>query len=142
MALLSILDRFRPVGAPGPAGPVGVPPADDQGPAAELTVVFAALEPYVELCRRLVDEARAEAEHALPRARDEASAILAQARLAAGAARARAAAHVEQTASQQDERLRRLATVQAAELAEAGSQRMPDLVADIVDTILSAPLMR
>ena len=36
MALLSILDRFRPVGAPGPAGPVGVPPTDDQGPAAEL----------------------------------------------------------------------------------------------------------
>ena len=43
MARLSILDRFRPVGAPGAAGPVGVPAADDQGPAAEVAPVFAAL---------------------------------------------------------------------------------------------------
>ena len=36
------------IGAPGNAGPAGVPAADDQGPAAELLPVFAALASDVE----------------------------------------------------------------------------------------------
>src|SRR5674476_1314795 len=58
MARVNILDRFRPVGAPGPAGLAGVPAADEQGPAAELAPVFAALAADVESCHRLVEEAR------------------------------------------------------------------------------------
>src|SRR5450756_2853427 len=77
MARLSILDRFRPVGAPGPAGLAGVPAADEQGPAAELAPVFAALAADVESCHRLVEEARQEADGALVRAHEQAAAILA-----------------------------------------------------------------
>src|ERR1019366_3273449 len=67
MARPNILDRFRPVGAPGPAGPAGVPAADDQGPAVELAPVFDALAADVQACRTLVAEARRDAEAALSR---------------------------------------------------------------------------
>src|SRR5665811_2240014 len=96
MARSNILDRFRPVGAPGPAGPAGVPAADDQGPAVELAPVFEALAADVQACRRLVDEARREAEAALSLAHERGAAIIAQARLDAVTERVSAAARVEQ----------------------------------------------
>ena len=42
MARPNMLDRFR-AGAPGAAGPAGVPASDDLGPVAELSPVFSAL---------------------------------------------------------------------------------------------------
>src|SRR5665647_1559647 len=119
MARVNILDRFRPVGAPGPAGLAGVPAADEQGPAAELAPVFAALAADVESCHRLVEEARQEADGALVRAHEQAAAILAQARLDAGAERARAAARVEQAASKRDALLLSQARKEADNLEEA-----------------------
>ena len=142
MARLNILDRFRPVGAPGPAGPAGVPAADDQGPAGELAPVFAALAADVESCRKLVEEARREADEALLRAHEQAAAIVAQARLDAGAARADAAASVVQAASAQEAQLLAQAGKEADELEAAGMVLLPATVRKVIDNLLSEQLTR
>jgi cell division septum initiation protein DivIVA len=140
MARPNILDRFRPVGAPGPAGPAGVPAADDQGPAAELAPVFAALATDLESCRELVEEARREADDVLSRAHAQAAAIVAKARLDAGAERARAAAGVEQAATVQDALLLAQAGKEADDLEEAGTARLPGTVQKVIATLLSERL--
>ncbi|WP_427007707.1 hypothetical protein [Pseudarthrobacter sp. H2] len=138
MAPLSILDRFRPVGAPGPAGPAGVPAADDQGPAAELAPVFAALAGDAASCAALVEEARLSAEGDVARARAQAAAIVSAARLEAGAERAKAAARVEQSASERDMQLLEQARREAAALEESGLARIPAVVGKVIDTLLAA----
>ncbi|HEX5332911.1 MAG TPA: hypothetical protein VFW79_09735 [Cellulomonas sp.] len=140
MARLSILDRFRPVGAPGPAGPVGVPAVDEPGHAAELAPVFAALTADVESCRRLVEEAQQQAEATLADARAEAAAIISRARLDEPAARADAAAAVEQAASADDERTLQTAHDAATALRESGSARLPAAVRLVVDRLLADQL--
>ncbi len=139
MARLSILDRFRPVGSPGPAGPAGVPAADDLGPAAELAPVFAALAGDVAACAALVEEARLSAEKDVARARARAAAVLSAARLEAGARRADAAAKVLATASHQDAELLERARIEAAALEKSGSARMPAIVGSVIDTLLAPP---
>jgi len=140
MARSNILDRFRPAGAPGPAGPVGVPAADDQGPAVELIPVFAALAADVETCRRLVDEARREADGVLSHAREQAAAIIAQARVDEGVERARAAAQVEQAASEQDARLLAHARKEADDLEEARMALLPGTARRVIDNLWSEQL--
>jgi vacuolar-type H+-ATPase subunit H len=139
MARLSILDRFRPVGTPGAAGPAGVPAADDQGRAAELAPVFAALAGDVAACEALVAEARDSADKDVARARAQAAAIVAQARLDAGAARVRAAARIEQEASQRDAQLLEQARQEAATLEKAGLARLPAVVSKVIDNLLAPP---
>lgn len=139
MARLSILDRFRPVGAPGPAGPAGVPAADDQGPAAELAPVFAALADDVAGCAALVEEARRTAEETLLSARGKAAAMLSQARLDAGAERAKAATRVEQEASNSDAQVLEKARQEAAALEDAGLGRIPAVVGEVMETLLAPP---
>lgn len=137
MVRSNILDRFRPVGAPGAAGPVGVPVADKQGPAAELLPVFEALAADVEMGRELVAQARREAETELAGARERAAAIVARARLDAGAERQRAAARIEESAAARDAQLLDEAAAQAAGLTAAGRARLPALVRAIVDGLLA-----
>lgn len=141
MARLSILDRFRPVGAPGPAGAVGVPAADSRGHAAELALVFAALAPDVEACQRLVDEARKLAEDDTARARTAAAAIVARARLESDAARADAADLVEQATSERDMRTLETARREASRLRASGVARIPDTVGRVIDRLLADQLM-
>lgn len=140
MARSNILDRFRPAGAPGPAGPVGVPATGDQGPAVELAPVFAALGADVESCRRMVDEARREADGVLSSAVEEAAAIIARARLDEGAERARAAARVEQAASAQDAQLLARARKDADDLERSRTALLPGLVRTVMDRLLSEQL--
>ncbi|WP_427174856.1 hypothetical protein [Arthrobacter sp. 92] len=137
MARLSILDRFRPVGAPGPAGPAGVPAADNQGPAAELAPVFTALAADVARCAALVEEARLSAEEDVARARTQAAAILSQARLDAGAERAKAASRIEQEASERDGQLLEQARHEAAALEESGLALIPAVVSKVIGTLLA-----
>ncbi len=139
MTLLSILDRFRPAGAPGSAGVAGVPTLDVQGPEAELAPVFAALAPDVAACAEVVDAARQASTYRLAQSREQAAAVVAQARLDADAARSRAAADVEQTASAADEAARREARDQAARLAEAGRPRVEELASRLAHSLLDAP---
>lgn len=137
MARLSILDRFRPVGAPGPAGPSGVPAADNQGPAAELAPVFAALAGDAASCAALVEEARLKAEGNMTQARAQAAAILSRARLEAGAERARATARVEQAASERDTALLEQARHDAAALEKSGLALIPAVVGKVIDALLA-----
>lgn len=140
MARQTILDRFRPLGAPGPAGPAGVAAADETGPAAELAPVFGALADDVDLCRGVVDEARQEAATALARAHESAAALVAEARLHAGAEHSRAAAVVEQAAAATDARLLATARVEADEIAAVGAARLPGTVRRVMDTLLAENL--
>jgi len=137
MARLSILDRFRPVGAPGPAGPVGVPAVDEPGHAAELAPVFAALAADVESCRRLVEDAQQQADRTRADARAEAAAIVARARRAEAAARSDAAATIERVATAQDEHTLEVARAAASALQESGSARIPDAVQAVIDRLLA-----
>ncbi|MFF3039481.1 hypothetical protein, partial [Arthrobacter citreus] len=102
MARPTILDRFRPVGAPGPSGPVGVPSTDQEGPDAELLPVFASLQPDTAEGRSQVEAAAARARDLLAEARRQADAEVAQARLDSGSVRARAAEEVSQQAAAQE----------------------------------------
>lgn len=139
MVRLTILDRFRPVGTPGAAGPTGVPTADEQGPAAELIPVFAALEADVAACTALVADARVSAERDTVRARTQAAAIVAQARREAGAERAKAATRVEKEASERDAQLLEQARREAAALGESGLALLPATVGQIIDRLLAPP---
>lgn len=133
----SLLDRFRPVGAPGPAGPAGVPAGDEQGPEAELLPVFEALDPTIRDGRRMVDEAQARAEDTVARARTQAAAMVEQARMDSAAVRANAAAAVSREAEAADEEMLRQATEEAAELRHRGESRVPALAASIVADLVS-----
>jgi hypothetical protein len=141
MARPNILDRFRPVGAPGPAGQVGVPAAADQGPAAELAPVFAALAADVESCRTLVEQARQEADGALFHAREQVASLIAQARLDEAGERTRAAADVERAASERDSQLLAQARTEAGDLEDAGIALLPGTVRKVIDRLWSEHLM-
>ena len=133
----TILDRFRPVGAPGPGGPAGVPAADDQGVAAELVPVFAALARDVTACESLVAEARQSSEREMEQARAQAAVIVAKARREAVTERAKAAARIEQEASKRDAQLLEQARLEAAALSEAGLARLPAAVDQVVNSLLA-----
>ena len=137
MARNSLLDRFRPVGAPGPAGPSGVPASDDQGPEAELVPVFEALDPTIRDGRMLIDDATARAADTVAQARTQAAAMVEQARMDSGAVRANAAAAVSRDAETADEEMLRKAADEAAELKRRGESRVPALAAAIVADLVS-----
>lgn len=135
MARPTILDRFRPVGAPGPSGPVGVPSTDQEGPDAELLPVFAALQPDTEEGKARVEAATARAEELLADARRQADADVAQARLDSGSVRARAAEEVTQRAADQEKELLSAARDRADRLGRAARERIPELAARIAGSI-------
>lgn len=137
MARPSILDRFRPVGAPGPAGPVGVPSQDDQGTAAELLPVFAALNDEIQTGTERIEEAQALAEAEVATAREQAAALLSRARHDAGAERARVAALVEAEAATRDALLREQALQEADTMKEAGRARLPATVRQAIEALLA-----
>ena len=140
MARNSLLDRFRPVGAPGPAGPAGVPAADDEGPAAELIPVFDALDPAIEAARHQAAEAGTAADSTVTAARRQAAALVEQARMDSARVRAEATARVTGEAARTDEDLLARAGETAAQLRSRGESRIPELagtlVADLVSDLL------
>ena len=136
MARSSILDRFRPVGAPGPAGPVGVPSTDVPGYVTELAPVFAELEADIDTCRSEVRDAHQRAAAAVAQARADAAAEVARARREAAAARAAAAAAVTESAAQDDARVIASAQEQARVIGASGTTRLPGVVRQVVDRLL------
>lgn len=142
MARNSLLDRFRPVGAPGPAGPAGVPATDNQGPEAELVPVFEALDPTVRETEALTTDAVKRAAQSVKQAREEAAAMVEKARMESGAVRAEAAAAVSREAAAADEEMLQRARDEADEIKRRGESRVPQLaaviVADLVRDLLSS----
>lgn len=135
MARPTILDRFRPVGAPGPSGPAGVPSTDQEGPDAELHPVFAALQPDTDAGRAQVEAAAEQARNLLAEARRQADAEVAQARLDSGAVRARAAEEVTHHAAAAEKELLAQARNRAEQLSRAAQDRLPALAAKIAGSI-------
>lgn len=133
----NFLDRFRPVGSPGPAARTGVPAADVQGPQAELAPVFAALAPDLERCRALVDEARRDGEHELATARAAAEAVVAQAKLETESVRRLAYDGVLAASARDDTRLAQDATAEAEQITRRGKERLPDAVRRIVESLFA-----
>lgn len=136
MAWLSILDRFRPVGAPGPVGPAGVPAQDAAGPLTELVPVFDALRPDVEHAGALIADAAAAAQEIADTARHQAAAVLADARARGPQVRADAASAARGAAEADRTRLDERARTQVVELEARAARRLPDLVDRAVALVL------
>jgi len=126
-----LLQRLRPTGAPGGAGPVAVP-ADDAARNRELEPVFAALEETFAQCDQLARDAEHAAAEELARADREAQQWLAEARLAAVGQRAAAAAAVRREADAAAAALLREAEADAARLRASGRAALGPLVERIV----------
>lgn len=133
--LADSLRRFKPAVAPGAAGPPGTPIDQAEEAAAELAAVFAALEPVHVAAGRVRAEARADAERRRRQGMEEAERILAGARARRDAVRAEAASR--QLAALDEAR----ATIDAGAKAEAervrqvAEQRLPGIVARVVDGV-------
>lgn len=136
MTLLSILDRFRPAGAPGSAGVVGVPALDDTGPASELAPVFAALETEMTACADQVAAARSAARSSIDAAHERATALLAEAHLRADAVRAGAAAVVHDEATAGAAALLTDAREQVARVDALGRERAEALASRLAEGLV------
>ncbi|PKQ14384.1 MAG: hypothetical protein CVT68_12150 [Actinobacteria bacterium HGW-Actinobacteria-8] len=136
MTLLSILDRFRPAGAPGHVGVVGVPALDDTGSASELAPIFAALEPDVAACAEQVAAARSAARASIHAAHESAATLLAEARLRADAARAEAESAVHDEATAGDAALLTDAREEVARVEVLGQGRAAALAPRLAEAIV------
>ena len=123
----TILDRFRRAAAV----PAGV--ADDL--ARELAPVFAALDAIEEDCRRAHAEAVAAAERRVAAARADAAVVSARGRERAEAVRAAAEAERRRAREAEAQALRADSEAEAARIREEGADRIPALVAAVVDCI-------
>ncbi|KFF61016.1 hypothetical protein JF66_00670 [Cryobacterium sp. MLB-32] len=140
MAGSNFLDRFRPVGAPGPGAPVGVPAADIPGVEVELAQVFAALAADADACRRIVEAARRDADRTVSQSRERAAGIIAQARLDVSAEQAAAAVRVLGDAAERDAQIMDEASRRSADLQRAGRSRLPRVVETIIDRLVAERL--
>jgi vacuolar-type H+-ATPase subunit H len=114
-----------------------VPATDERGPREELAPVFTALAPDIESSRTLVEQAEKDATDMLSRARNETSALLAQAQLDARSARAEAAARVAKENTDRDEALLAKARDEAEVLARTGTALIPEMTRTVVDRMLA-----
>jgi len=128
----SVLDRFRPAGAPGGAAPAGVPVDRSAAVAAELTAVFAQLADTEREAERIRAEGRAEAERVRQAAAQRAAAVVADAHQRAEAERAAAAADRQRAALEEEQRILAEATAEGQRVRVVSEQRMPQYVDRVV----------
>jgi cell division septum initiation protein DivIVA len=137
--LRGFLDRFRPAGAPGAAGRVGVPGDRARELAAELEPVLTTLADTDAECGRIVARAQHEARRIAEQARDQAAAIAADAQQRADAARNAAAERVL-AAAQADARLAAsVAAEQARQRPGVADWQVNELIAAAIDLVRSQP---
>lgn len=135
MARSNFLDRFRPAGSPGPAAASGVPAADAVGPETELAAVFAALTPDLDQAHGVVEAAQRQAEQELAEAKTAADDVVAHARAESPGVRRLAYEAVLAEAARDDSRLEDEAAARAAQLQQAGMERLPEAVRRILDRV-------
>ncbi len=128
-----LLERFRPVGTPGPAGPVGVPADSRADLEAELAPVLAGLQETERQCEQMRAAGRARAERLITHARTRAEATVADAGLRAANERADAVADQHQRQQVQAEGELSRATQEAHRIARLAAERIPALAARVVD---------
>ena len=130
-----LLDRFRPAGAPGPAGAAGVPAQRQAAVTAELEPVFAALTEVVTGCDRLrLAAAQAAAKHERA-ALEQARVLVARARQDVAAERAAAAARIREESACDLAQMSAAAAAEADEVRRRSAQRMPWHVAQVVELV-------
>lgn len=135
MPARNLLQRFRPAGAPGAAGSVGVPTDVEHTAAAELAPVFAALEPTVAQCDRLRADAAGRAEAAYARSEQDNAHRAALAAARAPAERAASAARLRDAGDAGIEALLTAARADAARVEAEGRTRIPELVTQVIDAL-------
>ena len=133
--MLDRLRRFRPVGTPGGAGPVGVPVDSRSGVPEELVPVFAALDAAIAESERIRAEATEQAAELVAGARTDAAGTISDARTRATGERAEVTAAVRARADSAVDRTLAGAAADASRLREAGSQRMDGVVALVLDRL-------
>jgi 3-hydroxyacyl-CoA dehydrogenase len=136
MSGTGILDRFRPIGAPGAAGSMGVPVSELRGAEAELAPVFAALASEWENADAVVAQATAAAAKARADAAERAADIVAAAQRSAPADQAAAAERIATAAAVADAQLQQAALVEAAAVRRKGARRLPALLRRTQDELL------
>jgi vacuolar-type H+-ATPase subunit H len=138
-----ILDRFRPVTAPGGAAESAEHVAERTGAALELAPVFAALDGALTAATDMTSTAHARAQERVDDARRRASGIVAKARMDAPAREAEAAAAVLARAKADDERVLSDAHARADALVAERSGRLDDaadtVIARLLDSLRAAP---
>jgi vacuolar-type H+-ATPase subunit H len=133
--MLDRLRRFRPIGAPGGAGPVGVPVDRRNGAPTELVAVFDALDGVIAECRQIRTQAEQDAAALIGAAQREAAGLVASATARTAAERAEAAAAITAGGDALAAQTRTTASDEAGLLTRRGRQRMDALVALIVERI-------
>jgi hypothetical protein len=139
MPVSDLLQRLRPVGAPGAAGPVAVPVHADDVLAAELAPLFDALQPVLTECAAIRSTAAKAAAAEIAAAEQDARRVIADAVARAPAERAAAAARIRRTADVAADALIADADTAAAQLVARGRQRLGAL-ADVVIARLRATI--
>ena len=134
-AVREFLLRLRPAGAPGSAGPAGVPADAGARAADELEPVFAALAPAVREAGRIRDQAQRQAVQITATANERARALLAQARADAVGERARVAAELTAQAGQDVSRFLERAGEEAAEVEREANGRRAERVALVIGRV-------
>jgi F0F1-type ATP synthase membrane subunit b/b' len=141
-----LLYRFRPAGAPGVAGPAGVPVDRVSDLAAELAPVLASLEPVQQRCAEIVEAAHQEAAQVLAAESGTARAVTARARAGFDAERAAAAAQVRQRWDREAGDLLSAADQEAGRIRRHAADVQPRYVQAVlasVDALVAgAPLAR
>lgn len=139
MPARDILQRFRPAGAPGSAGPVGVPADAARRRTRELDLVFEALAATIAECQAIREAGEREAGEIEERAEQDARRIAVEARLRAADQRADAAAQVRQDADRQADEAIGTARREAAELLARGRPRIEALAARVAALVRAGP---
>jgi hypothetical protein len=112
-----------------------VPVDPREGLARELAPVFADLEPVLQECARITDEATASAQRREAEAAGQADTLIATARTDAEAERAHAVWAARATAASETAGVLAEARAQADRIRVQGEQRRPELLARVLDLV-------
>jgi len=130
-----LLQRFRPLGAPGAAAPAGVPADRIAERDHELQPLFDALAGTQEEAGRIRATAAVQARERHHRAEQEATAVLEAAGRDAAAARAQASAAVVARGEEESRAVLAAADASAAAIARRATARYDDLVGQVVSRV-------
>lgn len=133
--VVDLLGRYRPAGAPGPAGAAGVPADRRESVAAELAPVFAALAEVEAECDRLRRDAARAAAGREAAAAEQARMLVARARDEAAAERAAAAVRVREDTAAEVAQLQANAAAEAEEARRRSARQLPQLVSLVVERV-------
>ncbi len=135
MTLSDLLQRLRPAGAPGPAGPVAVPTEDEDAAAAELAPVFEVLAPVLAEYEAIRSAAEEEAEEEIARGHRDAARLVAEASERSSAERAAAATRVRRSGDVAADALLADAEAAAERLRREGRGRLGELTERVVANV-------